>query len=197
MTSICDKEYMLFRTTALFHYQWQTSLYGGMFQKIRTLKKMTEVVSSDTGQVRVHWQRWWILALFSLFTMEQCAIWNTFGPIAQSAEKVPGRTWRLDWNPGVWLDRLNNCLVHLVGLPRLCNLVSSICSCSLSKLKIFCGNISKKTKIYPPTLNLPKVAASFCMLAGACLRCLPLLIPSMESSFTALCHAGWFTCQIL
>ena len=83
---------MLFRTTVLFHYQWQTSLYGGMFQKIRTLKKMTEVVSSDTGQVRVHWQRWWILALFSLFTMEQCAIWNTFGPIAQSAEKVPGRT---------------------------------------------------------------------------------------------------------
>ena len=46
---------------------------------------MTEV---DTGQVQVHWQRWWILALFSLFTMEQCAIWNTFGPIAQSAEKV-------------------------------------------------------------------------------------------------------------
>ena len=51
---------------------------------------MTEVVvvSSDTGKVRVYWQRWWILALFSLFTMEQCAIWNTFGPIAQSAEKV-------------------------------------------------------------------------------------------------------------
>ena len=39
-------------------------------------------------EVRVYWQRWYILALFSLFTMEQCAIWNTFGPIAQSAEKV-------------------------------------------------------------------------------------------------------------
>ena len=50
---------------------------------------MTEDASSVTGgQVRVYWQRWWILALFSLFTMEQCAIWNTFGPIAQSAEKV-------------------------------------------------------------------------------------------------------------
>ena len=50
---------------------------------------MTEDASSATGgQVRVYWQRWWILALFSLFTMEQCAIWNTFGPIAQSAEKV-------------------------------------------------------------------------------------------------------------
>ena len=38
--------------------------------------------------------------------------------------------------------------------------------------------------------QLFQVAASLCMLAGACLRCLPLLIPSMESSFTALCHAG-------
>ena len=47
-----------------------------------------------------------------------------------------------------------------------------------------------KPKIYSPTLHLPEVAASFCMLAGACLRCLPLLIPSMGSSFTALCHAG-------
>ena len=49
-----------------------------------------------------------------------------------------------------------------------------------------------KPKIYPPTLHLPKVAASFCMLAGACLRCLPLLIPSMESAFTALCHASQY-----
>lgn len=43
-----------------------------------------------------------------------------------------------------------------------------------------------------PMPRLLKVAASFCMLAGACLRCLPLLIPAMESSFTALCHAGQY-----
>ena len=85
---ICDKEYMLFRTTVIFHYQQQTSLHHWIFQNFTALLKMTEVVSCDTGQVQVHWQRWWILALFSLFTMEQCAIWNTFGPIAQSAEKV-------------------------------------------------------------------------------------------------------------
>ena len=84
-----DKEYMLHRSTVLFHYQWKISLFDGTFQKLKRLRKMTEDASSVTGgQVRVYWQRWWILALFSLFTMEQCAIWNTFGPIAQSAEKV-------------------------------------------------------------------------------------------------------------
>ena len=37
---------------------------------------------------RVCWQRWWILTLFSLFTMWQCAIWNTWGPVAETAIQV-------------------------------------------------------------------------------------------------------------
>ena len=76
---------MLLRTTVPFYakiFVWQD-----VSEINRRLKKMTDNVC-DTGKVQVYWQRWWILALFSLFTMEQCAIWNTFGPIAQSAEKV-------------------------------------------------------------------------------------------------------------
>ena len=38
--------------------------------------------------VTVYWQRWYILALFSFFTMWSCAVWNTFSPIAASAKEV-------------------------------------------------------------------------------------------------------------
>ena len=37
-------------------------------------------------QVGISRARFYILLLFSLFTMEQCANWNTFGPIAASAK---------------------------------------------------------------------------------------------------------------
>ena len=38
--------------------------------------------------VRVYWQRWWILAVFSVLTMWNCSIWNTFGPMASTAKRV-------------------------------------------------------------------------------------------------------------
>ena len=112
-----------------------SKIYWLLFQRHLSLGKMTgdlSIVSCDTGQVRVHWQRWWILTLFSLFTMEQCAIWNTFGPIAQSAEKVLGE--HIWWNlrSGVRMDRLYHCLVHAMGLLGLCNLVSPLSSSSFS-----------------------------------------------------------------
>jgi len=94
--------------------------------------------------------------------MEQCAIWNTFGPIAQSAEKVFGWT-----DSTIALFTLWGCLDYAIWFLPSALLLSR-------------------------SLRYSVVAASFCMLAGACLRCLPLLIPSMESSFTALCHAGSF-----
>ena len=40
------------------------------------------------AQVRVYWQRWWILAVFSVLTMWNCSIWNTFGPMASTAKRV-------------------------------------------------------------------------------------------------------------
>ena len=106
-----------------------------LFQTHSTLGKMTgdlSIVSRDTGQVRVHWQRWWILTIFSLFTMEQCAIWNTFGPIAQSAEKVLGDHFWWNLKSGVRMDRLHHCLVHAMGLLGLRNLVSPLSSSSFS-----------------------------------------------------------------
>ena len=38
-------------------------------------------------QPAVQWQRWWILCVFSLQTMWSCAIWNTFGPIAETVKE--------------------------------------------------------------------------------------------------------------
>ena len=37
---------------------------------------------------RVYWQRWAVLAIFSLVTMWECAVWNTFGPMAQTSKRV-------------------------------------------------------------------------------------------------------------
>ena len=44
--------------------------------------------SVQAKNVTIYWQRWYILALFSLFTMWSCSIWNTFSPIAASAKQV-------------------------------------------------------------------------------------------------------------
>ena len=120
-------------TLQVYHYLLIIDML--LFQTHSTLGKMTgdlSIVSRDTGQVRVYWQRWWILTLFSLFTMEQCAIWNTFGPIAQSAEKVLGEHFRWNLKSGVRVDRLYHCLVHAMGLLGLCNLVSPLSSSSFS-----------------------------------------------------------------
>ena len=37
---------------------------------------------------RVYWQRWAVLAIFSCVTMWECAVWNTFGPMAQTSKRV-------------------------------------------------------------------------------------------------------------
>ena len=35
-----------------------------------------------------------------------------------------------------------------------------------------------------------QVFGTSCMLAGSCLRCLPLLLPGLHPHFTLFCHAG-------
>ena len=35
-----------------------------------------------------------------------------------------------------------------------------------------------------------QVFGTTCMLAGSCLRCLPLLLPGLHPYFTLFCHAG-------
>ena len=37
---------------------------------------------------RPSWQRWWVLGLFSAFSLETVVIWNTFAPIDVSAKAV-------------------------------------------------------------------------------------------------------------
>jgi len=49
-------------------------------------------MSKENGETKVYPQRWYILLSFSLFSMVSCAIWNTFGPVASSVEKVYGWT---------------------------------------------------------------------------------------------------------
>jgi hypothetical protein len=40
------------------------------------------------SKVVVYKRRWYLLTLFSIFSMLSCAIWNTWGPIATSASSV-------------------------------------------------------------------------------------------------------------
>ena len=52
------------------------------------MEESTESKSLTPTKTRTYWQRWWILSLFSLFTMWGCAVWNTWSPIADTAKKV-------------------------------------------------------------------------------------------------------------
>ena len=52
------------------------------------MEELTESRSLTPTKTGIYWQRWWILAFFSLFTMWGCAVWNTWSPIADTAKKV-------------------------------------------------------------------------------------------------------------
>ena len=40
----------------------------------------------------LYWQRWLVLFSFSMFTMWQCSVWNTWGPISETAKTEFGWT---------------------------------------------------------------------------------------------------------
>ena len=48
----------------------------------------TKVLQDDIRLKDVFSRRWYILLLFSIFSMHSCAIWNTWGPIAETAKQV-------------------------------------------------------------------------------------------------------------
>ena len=55
------------------------------------MKSATDpIIGPKVGVTNV---RFYIILLFSVFTMEQCANWNNFGPIAASA-KVIINSWK-------------------------------------------------------------------------------------------------------
>ena len=46
------------------------------------------LISDSEEKAIVYSRRWWILTIFSLNCFIQAVIWNTWGPIAQSAKEV-------------------------------------------------------------------------------------------------------------
>ena len=99
--------------------------------------------------------RWYILALFSAFSLETVVIWNTFAPIDVSAKKVIANLVKRvqKWSQGLlqeidtltfhllvsmtiilfsgfWMDGLHYNAVCLVGLSRLPNLFPPRCRTS-------------------------------------------------------------------
>ena len=51
-----------------------------------------EILLKSTERSIIYTRRWWILAVFSLDCFMQAVIWNTWGPIAQSAKQLFGWT---------------------------------------------------------------------------------------------------------
>merc|ERR1712110_696834 len=92
----------------------------------------------------VYWQRWWILLIFSLFTMWQCAVWNTWGPLADTAKKTFG------WSNGTMV---------------LFNLWGIIAFFIFSPVSAYLLSISLRYSV---------LAASVVMFLGTTVRCLLL-----------------------
>ena len=53
-----------------------------------------DVVKDDEHVIKVYKRRWYTVTLFSLFSFTQALIWNTWGPISDSATLV------FNWNMG-------------------------------------------------------------------------------------------------
>ena len=53
------------------------------------------LVATSPPKAKHYFRRWWILAIFSYNGITQTLIWNTWGPIAQSAKYVFG------WNDAI------------------------------------------------------------------------------------------------
>merc|ERR1712012_1113029 len=111
---------------------------------------LTVVVMGSAEKTRVYWQRWWILAIFSLLTMWSCSIWNTFSPFAATAKKTYG-----------WTD---STLTQMTLWAVLCFPVFFLPSAYL---------LSR-------SLRYSVLAAALVTFLGPTLRCLPLWFPSLS-----------------
>lgn len=47
-------------------------------------------VAGETKRLKVFKRRWYILAVFCIFSFSQACVWNTFGPISSTSERVFG-----------------------------------------------------------------------------------------------------------
>jgi len=115
------------------------------------------------GEIKLYWQRWYILLIFSIYTMHNCAVWNTWGPIADSAKKVYS-----------WTDK-------------------TLTVFSLWGVVDFPIFFLPSAYLLSKSLRLSLVVGTTCVLVATVLRCLPLLVPSMgDQAFEYLCHVSAF-----
>merc|ERR1711892_1351676 len=110
-------------------------------------------------QVGLSWARFYILTIFSLFTMEQCANWNTFGPIAASAKIV-----------FCWSNEI----------------VAQLTSIGLYGFLLCVG---PSTYLLYRSLRWSVILGCFMTMVGALLRCIPLVYPSIPlQHYTIICY---------
>ncbi|XP_059177516.1 solute carrier family 49 member 4 homolog [Physella acuta] len=70
-------------------------------------KEANEGQKEETGvktEIKVFKRRWYVLLIFSLYAMTQCAVWNTWGPIATTSKDAFGWSnatvaWMTNWGP--------------------------------------------------------------------------------------------------
>jgi len=107
------------------------------------------LIAMAEPEVGVSWARFYVLILFSLFTMEQCANWNTFGPIALSAQIV-----------FCWPEQT---IFHLSSI-GLYGFIVCIVPC---------------TYLLNRSLRWSVILGCFMLMLGTLLRCIPLVYPSI------------------
>ncbi|XP_041372178.1 solute carrier family 49 member 4-like [Gigantopelta aegis] len=99
--------------------------------------------NSSLQTIHVYGVRWYVLGLFSFFSLAQSLIWNCFGPISQSAKLV------FDWTDGT------------IGMfPNASNIANIICMVPFAYLMDVKG------------LRVSVLGCCFMMAVGAGLRCI-------------------------
>ena len=100
-------------------------------------------------QPAVQWQRWWILFVFSLQTMWSCAVWNSFGPIAETVKE------EYHWTDG------------------------TLSQFTLWAVLSFPLSFLPSAYMLSWSLRYSVILASLLTMAGPTLRCLPVWFPSL------------------
>jgi len=114
-----------------------------------TSGKRTTTENETNSSTEVFTRRFYILALFSIFTMEQCANWNTWGPVAASAKQV------------------------------FCLTDADIATLASIGLYGFVASIVPATYLLHRSLRFSVLFGCLVIWLGAMLRCLPLVLPSL------------------
>ena len=58
--------------------------------------------NGDVRTIRIHWQRWWLCAVFSVIGVLQSALWNFFVPISAVVEKLYGWSdYFVEWTSNI------------------------------------------------------------------------------------------------